>query len=161
MISPETVRVGDESVTWITKSFTELTLDELYKVLRLRSEVFVVEQKCIFPDIDGNDHQSYHCMGFLNGEVVAYTRLFNLNLVYDGYQTIGRVMTCMSQRRIGLGRKLMAHSILECERLFGQGPIKIGAQLYLKDFYSSFGFVQCSDVYEEDGIDHIHMIKSS
>lgn len=148
-----------KSVTWVTKSFTQLTLDELYKVLRLRSEVFVVEQKCVFLDIDGNDQQSYHCMGFLDGELVAYTRLFGLNLVYEGYQTIGRVMTSMTQRRTGLGKKLMEHSIAECSRIFGPGPIKIGAQLYLKNFYSSFGFVQCSDVYDEDGIDHIHMIR--
>ena len=148
-----------EDVVWITKSYSELTVDELYKLLRLRSEVFVVEQKCVFLDIDGNDQQSHHCMGFIHGELVAYTRLFGMNLIYDGYQTIGRVLTSMTQRRTGLGKKLIEYSLAECTRLYGQGPIKIGAQYYLKNFYTSFGFIQCSDIYDEDGIDHIYMIK--
>jgi len=146
-------------ISWITKSYSELSVDELYKVLRLRSEVFVVEQKCIFLDIDGNDQMAHHCMGYIDGQLVAYTRLFDVNLIYEGYRCIGRVMTSLTQRRTGLGKKLIEYSISECIRLYGQGPIKIGAQYYLKNFYSTYGFIQCSDVYEEDGIDHIYMIK--
>jgi ElaA protein len=148
------------NVRWVTKNFAELTVNELYDVLKLRSEVFVVEQKCIFLDIDNNDQKAYHTIGFIGDEVVATTRLFDKNIMYDGYQSIGRVVGSPRHRGLGIGKALMQYSIQECERLFGKGPIKIGAQLYLKKFYGEQGFEQSGDVYLEDEIDHIPMIRA-
>ena len=148
------------NLRWVTKTFAELTVDELYDVLRLRSEVFVVEQKCIFLDIDNNDQKAYHTIGYIGEEVVATTRLFDKNIMYDGYQSIGRVVGSPRHRGLGIGKALMQYSIQECERLFGKGPIKIGAQLYLKKFYGEQGFEQSGDVYLEDEIDHIPMIRA-
>ena len=148
------------NLRWVTKAFAELTVDELYDVLRLRSEVFVVEQKCIFLDIDNNDRKAFHTIGFIGDEVLATTRLFDKDIMYDGYQSIGRVVSASKHRGLGIGKALMQYSISECERLFGKGPIKIGAQLYLKKFYSEQGFEQSGDVYLEDDIDHIPMIRA-
>jgi ElaA protein len=147
------------NLRWVTKAFAELTVDELYDVLRLRSEVFVVEQKCIFLDIDNNDRKAFQTIGFIGDEVVATTRLFDKDIMYDGYQSIGRVVSASKHRGLGIGKALMQYSISECERLFGKGPIKIGAQLYLKKFYSEQGFEQSGDMYLEDDIDHIPMIR--
>ena len=148
------------NLRWVTKTFAELTVNELYDILRLRSEVFVVEQKCIFLDIDNNDQKAYHTIGYIGEEVVATTRLFDKNIMYDGYQSIGRVVGSPRHRGLGIGKALMQYSIQECERLFGKGPIKIGAQLYLKKFYGEQGFEQSGDVYLEDEIDHIPMIRA-
>ena len=148
------------NLRWVTKIFAELTVNELYDLLRLRSEVFVVEQKCIFLDIDNNDQKAFHTIGYIGDEVVATTRLFDKNIMYDGYQSIGRVVGSPRHRGLGIGKALMQYSIQECERLFGKGPIKIGAQLYLKKFYSEQGFEQSGDIYLEDDIDHIPMIRS-
>ncbi|NBT08287.1 MAG: GNAT family N-acetyltransferase [Chitinophagia bacterium] len=148
------------NLRWVTKTFTELNATELYALLRLRSEVFVVEQNCIFLDMDNNDQKAYHTIGFINDEVVATTRLFDKNIMYDGYQSIGRVVGSSRHRGIGIGKALMQYSIQECERLFGKGPIKIGAQLYLKKFYNEQGFEQSGDIYLEDEIDHIPMIRA-
>jgi ElaA protein len=151
---------NNSNLRWVTKTFTELNVNELYALLRLRSEVFVLEQHCIFLDMDNNDQKAYHTIGFIGDEVVATTRLFDKNIMYDGYQSIGRVVGCPRHRGLGIGKALMQYSISECERLFGKGPIKIGAQLYLKKFYSEQGFEQSGDVYLEDEIDHIPMIRT-
>ena len=148
------------NLRWVTKTFNELNANELYALLRLRSEVFVVEQNCIFLDMDNNDQKAYHTIGFIGEEVVATTRLFDKNIMYDGYQSIGRVVGSPRHRGLGIGKALMQYSIQECERLFGKGPIKIGAQLYLKKFYNEQGFEQSGDVYLEDEIDHIPMIRA-
>ena len=148
------------NLRWVTKTFNELNANELYSLLRLRSEVFVVEQNCIFLDMDNNDQKAFHTIGFIGEEVVATTRLFDKNIMYDGYQSIGRVVSAPKHRGLGIGKALMQYSIQECERLFGKGPIKIGAQLYLKKFYGEQGFEQSGDVYLEDEIDHIPMIRA-
>ena len=148
------------NLRWVTKTFAELTVNELYDLLKLRSEVFVVEQKCIFLDIDNNDQKAFHTIGFIGEEVVATTRLLDKNIMYDGYQSIGRVVGSPRHRGLGIGKALMQYSIQECERLFGKGPIKIGAQLYLKKFYGEQGFEQSGDIYLEDEIDHIPMIRA-
>ena len=147
------------NLRWVTKTFNELNANELYSLLRLRSEVFVVEQNCIFLDMDNNDQKAFHTIGFIGEEVVATTRLFDKNIMYDGYQSIGRVVSAPKHRGLGIGKALMQYSIQECERLFGKGPIKIGAQLYLKKFYNEQGFEQSGEVYLEDEIDHIPMIR--
>ena len=151
---------NNTNLRWVTKTFAELTVDELYAILRLRSEVFVVEQNCIFLDLDNNDQKAFHTIGFIGEEVVATTRLFDKDIMYDGYQSIGRVVGSPRHRGLGIGKALMQYSIQECERLFGKGPIKIGAQLYLKEFYNEQGFEQSGEVYIEDDIDHIPMIRA-
>jgi ElaA protein len=150
----------NSNLRWVTKSFAELNTNELYALLRLRSEVFVVEQKCIFLDVDNNDQKAFHTIGFIDDEVVATTRLFDKDIMYDGYQSIGRVVSATKHRGLSIGKALMQYSISECERLFGKGPIKIGAQLYLKKFYNEQGFEQSGEVYIEDDIDHIPMVRA-
>jgi ElaA protein len=145
-------------ISWQVKKFDDLTPQELYSILRLRSEVFVVEQNCVFLDIDNKDQSSYHLMAWENGLLIAYTRLIPPGIAYE-LSSIGRVVTSPVARGSGAGKLLMQRSIEEAERLFGKVPVKIGAQLYLKNFYNSFGFEQSSDIYIEDGIDHIEMIR--
>lgn len=145
---------------WILKKFEELNPYQLYAILQLRNEVFVVEQTCVFQDADDKDQECYHLMGFQNNKLVAYTRLVPPGAIYN-IMSIGRVVTSPLVRRNGAGRELMKQSIDYCYQLFGEGPIKIGAQLYLKKFYESFGFRQVSEVYLEDGIEHIYMQKEA
>ena len=145
------------SPVWINKKFDELTLHELYVILQLRSEVFVVEQNCPFLDADNKDFHCYHLCGWADGSLAAYTRLVPPGLAYRE-MSVGRVVTSIKFRALGYGKILMEESIKTCYHLFGKQAIRIGAQLYLKRFYESFGFVQDSAVYDEDGIDHIEMI---
>jgi|SRR5688572_10654164 ElaA protein len=144
-------------ITWSLKKFDELTPAELYAILRLRTEVFVVEQNCVFQDMDNKDQQCWHLMGW-NGDLIAYTRLVPAGISYE-YPSIGRVVTSPSVRGSGMGKLVMEKSIEELTGLFGRSVIRIGAQLYLKEFYRSFGFEQSSEVYDEDGIDHIEMTR--
>ncbi|QNH63454.1 GNAT family N-acetyltransferase [Hymenobacter sediminicola] len=149
------------TLIWTTKPFSALTLPELYALLQLRSEVFVVEQTCAFQDIDGHDQAAYHLLGHTEtGELAAYTRLFAAGISYPE-ASIGRVVVSPQFRRYGLGRELLRQSIAAVEQLFGPQPIQIGAQLYLKEFYESFGFQQLGEGYLEDGIPHIHMVRPS
>lgn len=145
-------------IQWLLKRFDELTPYQLYAALQLRNEVFVVEQNCVFQDADDNDQQCYHLLGFSENKLVAYTRLVPPEAIYEE-ASIGRVVTSPSVRGSGAGRRLMQQSIDSLYRLFGNVPIKIGAQLYLKNFYQSFGFEPVGDVYLEDGIEHVHMLK--
>ena len=145
-------------IDWILKNFPELTPYELYAIMQLRNEVFVVEQNCVFQDADDKDQDCYHLMGFVGDKLGAYTRLVPPGIIYSEI-SIGRVVTSPVVRRGGAGRELMKKSIESCYALFGEQSIKIGAQLYLKKFYESFGFHQISDVYLEDGIEHIYMRK--
>jgi ElaA protein len=147
-------------VQWMLKRFDELTPYQLYAILQLRNEVFVVEQNCVFQDADDKDQKCYHLMGFNDNKLVAYTRIAPPRLIYD-QPSIGRVITSATVRRKGVGISLMQQSIDALYDLFGKKEIKIGAQLYLKNFYSSFGFAQVSDVYMEDGIEHIYMLKKA
>lgn len=144
--------------TWILKKFEQLTSHQLYAVLQLRNEVFVVEQNCVFQDADDKDQDCYHLMGFGDNKLAAYTRLVPPGVIYPEI-SIGRVVTSPSVRGGGAGKVLVQKSIDSCYELFGTLPIKIGAQLYLQKFYESFGFRQISDIYLEDGIPHIYMRK--
>ena len=147
------------SMVWILKQFDELTVHELYAILQLRNEVFAIEQNCVYPDLDNKDQGSYHLMGMEGDKLVAYTRLLPPGLAYPE-PSIGRVVTSPLVRRNGTGRELMKRSIEQVRALFGTIPVKIGAQIYLHSFYSSFGFKQTSEVYLEDGIEHIEMLLS-
>jgi ElaA protein len=142
------------------KEFSRLTPHELYEILKLRSEVFVVEQNCVFLDPDGKDPHCAHVMVWTEtGKLVACSRLVPPGASYPE-MSIGRIVSAASVRGAGAGKLLMEKSLALLFDRFGPGPVKIGAQLYLKTFYGSFGFVQSSDVYDEDGIDHIEMIRS-
>ena len=144
---------------WILKKFDELTAHELYSILQLRNEVFVVEQNCVYQDADNKDQASYHFTGWMNDRLIAYTRLLPRGIAYNDYVSIGRVVTSPSERGNGIGKELIQRSIEQLNNLFESVPIKIGAQIYLKKFYSEFGFQQTSDIYLEDGIEHIEMIR--
>jgi len=143
--------------TWTCKTFTELTPDELYAILRLRSEVFVVEQNCVFLDMDNKDQNSHHLMGWRGGKLVGYSRLLGSGISYVE-SSIGRIVTSPAARGFGVGRDLLDKSIETLYRLYGKQSIRIGAQCYLTKFYESFGFVQKGEIYLEDGIEHIEML---
>jgi ElaA protein len=146
------------NLNWILKAFNELSPEELYKILRLRSEVFVVEQNCVFLDMDNKDQVCYHLMGMLENELVAYVRIVPPGLAFNE-ASIGRVVSSGKHRGSGAGRQLMNKAISVTAELFGLQPIRIGAQLYLQSFYSSLGFEPQGDIYLEDGIQHIEMVK--
>ncbi|GHA77992.1 GNAT family N-acetyltransferase [Pontibacter akesuensis] len=146
--------------TKTSKAFAELTPFEMYDMLRLRSEVFVVEQTCVFLDMDDKDQKCQHLLLYQGDTLVATSRLVPPGLSYPDAMSIGRIVTSMAVRGTGVGKLLVDYSIEECYRLYGKGPIKIGAQVYAKGFYESFGFVQSGEVYDEDGIDHIEMTKA-
>lgn len=145
--------------SWQCKSFSELSAEEIYKILELRNEVFVVEQKCAYQDCDGKDLKSYHLTAWEGDNLIAYTRLLPPGYSYPGAASIGRVCVAFSSRRKDMGKQLMSKSIEQVYHLFGNVPIKISAQLYLTNFYESFSFVQNGSVYLEDGIEHISMEK--
>ncbi|MGQ2983692.1 GNAT family N-acetyltransferase [Flavobacterium sp.] len=138
------------------KRFNELSLPELYEVLQLRSEVFVVEQNCVYQDIDGKDDKALHLLGTFGGKIVAYTRLFAPGYYFDN-ASIGRVVISPSYRDRKWGHDLMKASIDGIKEHFSTGNITISAQLYLKKFYESHGFVQDGEEYLEDDIPHIRM----
>lgn len=144
--------------TWFLKKFNELTPYELYAIMQLRNEVFVVEQNCVYQDADNKDQQSYHFMGFQNEKLIAYSRIVPPGIAYKEV-AIGRVVTSPAIRRSGIGKELMQLSIDEVYKLYGKVPIRLGAQLYLKKFYESLNFIQSSHTYLEDSIEHIEMIR--
>ncbi|MGN6510378.1 MAG: GNAT family N-acetyltransferase [Chitinophaga sp.] len=147
------------AITWSVKTFAELTNEELYRILRLRSEVFVVEQQCPYLDMDNYDQRALHLQGENEDGLAAYTRLFAPGVKSD-MASIGRVVSSPSARGKGFGRQLMEVSIAAVEEKWGKIPIWIGAQLYLQKFYESLGFVQSSEMYLEDNIPHIEMIRA-
>lgn len=142
---------------WIYKSFDELTTIELYAILQLRNEVFVVEQNCVYQDIDNKDPKAFHLMAFDGNTLVAYSRVLPPGLSFKE-TSIGRVITNPNYRGKGIGITLIEKAIEKALNSFAAKEIKIGAQLYLKKFYESFGFVQTSEIYLEDGIEHIDML---
>lgn len=141
------------------KTFEELNIQELYKMLQLRSEVFVVEQDCVYQDIDGKDEKALHILGWDNTDLVAYTRCFKPGDYFDK-ASIGRVIVKENHRKFGYGHAIMKASISEILDRYHTGNIKLSAQQYLTRFYESHGFVQTGEGYLEDGIPHIAMIKN-
>lgn len=145
------------SLTYVLKSFQELSVEELYAILQLRNEVFAVEQDCVYADMDNKDQGSFHLMGMKDGKLMAYARLLPPGLSYKE-PSIGRVITSPSIRRCGEGKSLMLKSIEHLKRKYEGLPIRISAQFYLMKFYISLGFIPCSEVYIEDRIEHIEML---
>ena len=139
--------------------FNKLTINELYDIMVLRQEIFVVEQNCPFLDADGKDQAAWHLLARdTEGRLVAYTRLLPKGVSYDEYASIGRVANAQKIRGTGVGKVLMQKSIEWMAQLFPNEPVKIGAQTYLLTFYSSLGFVSTGEEYLEDGIPHTIMI---
>jgi len=143
---------------WILKHFNDLTPKELYNILQLRNEVFVVEQNCPYQDCDNKDLYAFHLMGMNENKLLAYTRLLAPGISYSE-SSIGRVVSSPSARKTGMGKQLMTESIHQIQNLFHTDSIRIGAQLYLKKFYESFGFIQDGEIYLEDNIPHIIMLR--
>lgn len=140
------------------KYFNELSLGELYAILQLRSEVFVVEQNCVYQDIDGKDEKAIHVLGMKDDKLIAYARLFQPKDYFEE-ASIGRVIVKESERKFGYGHDLIRYVIETIHDLFQTRNIKISAQTYLQKFYESHGFVIDGKEYLEDGIPHIFMIK--
>jgi ElaA protein len=148
-------------ISWKIKSFEELSNMELYNILRLRAEVFIVEQNCPYLDLDGKDPSSFHLMGMNEKqELVAYARLLPAGLAFKEV-SIGRVLSSSAARGSGAGMELMQTAIQHIHKKFGEVPIRIGAQLYLKKFYERLGFVQVSEMYLEDDIEHVEMLRNN
>ena len=142
----------------VVKHFHELTTQELYNILQLRSEVFVVEQNCIYQDIDGKDQKAVHIFIKENKDVLAYSRVFNEGEYFEN-PSIGRVVVKKEKRGTELGKKIMMEGAKYIKETFTNKKIEISAQKYLKDFYSELGYEFTGNEYLEDGIPHIRMIK--
>ena len=140
------------------KRFEELSTVELYELLQLRSEVFVVEQNCVYQDIDGKDQKALHILGYYQGNLAAYSRLFDKGYYFDE-ASIGRVVVSPKYRDKKFGHDLMKTSIQAISDFYGEDIITISAQEYLQKFYESHGFVKISEMYLEDDIPHIRMRK--
>lgn len=145
-------------IEWKIKPFEALTVHELYDMLKLRSEIFVVEQNCVYLDIDGKDKKALHLLGVYDDKIVAYARLFDAGISFDN-ASIGRVVVDANYRDKKWGHDLMREAIQGIKENFGKDEITIGAQLYLKKFYESHGFVPISEMYLEDDIPHIDMTR--
>jgi len=141
-------------VTWHDKRFDELTAGELYAILALRAQVFVIEQSCIYLDPDGKDQASRHLWAARGDDVLAYLRIVPPGVSYAEI-AIGRVVTAPAARGSGLAKELMLRGISAC----GTQPIRIGAQCYLERFYSGLGFQRAGPDYVEDGIPHLEMLR--
>jgi len=146
-------------ITWSCKSFNELTNEELYKILQLRIEVFAVEQNVVYQDCDNKDFKSYHLTASINNEIIAYSRIIPPGISYSKAASIGRIVTAFSVRKQSIGKQLLERSLTEVYNLFGKNACIISAQFYLKRFYESFSFTQKGDVYLEDTIPHIAMVR--
>ncbi len=141
------------------KTFEELTKKELYQIMRLRSEVFVVEQNCAYQDLDNKDQTAIHVLGIKDDQIVAYTRMFAPGHYFDN-TSIGRVVVAGDQRKHGYGKQIMEASLSFAEQRFSPSKIEISAQTYLVKFYSELGFKTMGEEYLEDGIPHVRMLKS-
>jgi ElaA protein len=141
------------------KTFEELTLDELHDLLQLRSQIFVVEQDCVYQDIDGKDKQALHVFGKKDDKIVAYTRCFQSG-IYFKEASIGRVAVLEDRRKQNYGNTIMKHSIKAIEKYYRTNIIKLSAQTYLVKFYESHGFIRAGEEYLEDGIPHVAMIRA-
>jgi ElaA protein len=147
-------------IEWQCKSFYELSNEELYKIIQLRIEVFSLEQNVIYQDCDNKDLHCFHITGFENNQLMAYSRIIPPGIAYEGAASIGRVVTSHQARGKAIGKKLFEKSLEQVYKLFGQIPLNISAQAYLVKFYESFSFIQEGNIYIEDSIPHIHMIRT-
>ena len=150
-------------ITWQVKTFAQLTTNELYDTLKLRIDVFVVEQTCYYPDLDDKDRhpETLHLFCYKNDEVAAYLRILPKRISYENYPSIGRVVISANARGTGLGHELMEQALKTCENKFPAQDIKISAQEHLEKYYNKHGFIRVSEMYLEDDIPHIAMIREA
>jgi ElaA protein len=146
------------SLQWQFSSYGALSLQQLYALLQLRTEVFVVEQNCVFQDMDGYDEKAMHLLGLQDDKLVAYARCFNVGIKFKE-ASIGRVITHARVRGTGAGHALMQQALGSMKMVWGVQPIRIGAQARLEKFYEQHGFKAASAPYIEDGIPHIEMLR--
>ena len=139
------------------KEFTELTTEELYEILKLRAEVFVVEQNCPYQDLDDKDQSSYHLFLEDNGQIIAVLRILPENIAYKE-MAIGRLIVKKSYRGKGISRKMMLRAMEFITEDLGKEKIRLSGQAYLSDFYQSLGFEKVSEMYLEDGIEHFEFL---
>ena len=151
--------MNDSHTEWLCRPFSGLSVDQLFDLLKLRQDVFILEQTCLYPDIEDTDKACHHLLGYQQGELVAVLRIVPPGISYTE-PSLGRIATAQSVRRSGIGRKLVQRGIQTLHELYPSRSIRIGAQYYLKNFYASFGFRVVSDVYDLDGIEHIEMTLS-
>jgi ElaA protein len=144
-------------ISWSIKSFDELNKNELYDLLKLRSEVFVVEQNCVYQDIDDKDIKGTHFFAHDGSDQIAYLRVMELGVFYPNHISIGRVVVKQTHRNKKLGNEILAEAIDFCRKKFPKTPIKISAQTHLKSFYNQLGFEFKGEAYLEDGIPHCAM----
>lgn len=144
---------------WICKPWSALDRDEVYRILRQRARVFVVEQACAYLDLDGYDAAGWHLWTERAGDVAAYLRILPAGVKY-AEPSLGRIITAPEHRRAGLGKELVREGLAALAARCGPGPVRIGAQRYLERFYGELGFVRASPDYDEDGIPHLEMIRS-
>jgi ElaA protein len=151
------------TIDWQVKTFNELNIDELYEILKLRIDVFVVEQTCFYPDLDDIDRHSetIHIFSFIEGKIAGYLRILAKGQSYAEYIAIGRVVIADQARGTGLGHQLMTKALTVCQQYFPDQKIKMSAQEHLEKFYSKHGFERVSDMYLEDNIPHITMLQKS
>ena len=142
---------------YIIKRFEKLTTNELYEILKIRTKVFVVEQKCIYQDLDDKDKTSYHIICYDNDKIVGYLRIIDKNISYNEI-AIGRVLTAIEYRRKGIATNLMKEAMTFIENKLKEKTIKISAQEYLIKFYENLGFKAIGEKYLEDDIPHVEMI---
>ena len=145
-------------LSFTTKNFEALNTKELYAILALRAEVFVVEQNCPYQDVDGKDTQSLHVLGHLDQKLVAYARVLGKGVSYQDFASIGRVVISPAVRGKKYGHKIVACAVEVCHKNFSNQPIKISAQAHLERFYNDHGFKATGEAYLEDGIPHIGML---
>ena len=146
-----------DAVRWQLSAFGALTVPELYALLQLRSEVFVVEQSCVFQDLDGSDQMAMHLQGHARGRLVAYARCLGPGVKF-AEASIGRIVTHAGTRCTGIGHVLVERAVAAISECWGPRPIRIGAQARLKKFYQGHGFADVGVPYVEDGIDHLEML---
>ncbi len=144
-------------ILWQCKEFSRLSSEELYHILRLRNEVFVVEQHCMYQDCDGKDLKALHLSGYVENRLIAYARILPVGVSYTEGASLGRIVTSPSVRGKKYGKSLMKMAIQMLHDKFGQVEIIISAQAHLQKFYSDFGFISEGTIYLEDDIPHIQM----
>lgn len=145
---------------WKIKKFENLSIEEIYKMLKVRNEVFVVEQNCPYQDCDGKDTQAYHLFLEDSGDVIAYTRILEKGVSYDE-ASIGRFLVKEEYRGKGLAKEMLVRAINFVEESLKENSIRLSGQVYIKDFYKSNGFKEVSDTYLEDDIPHVEMLYTS